>query len=84
MRVRYYSSGDLENAKPFSAIPSPSTFSMIRGSLPGGKYDKKSMNQMMEMFQKEYGNIVRFPKMLGRPEVVTVYKPEDMEKVKNV
>lgn len=82
MRIRYYSSGGLENAKPFSEIPSPSTFSMIRGSLPGGKYDKKTMNQMMRIFNEEYGNIVRFPAMLGRPEIVTVYKPEDMEKVK--
>jgi len=33
------------------------------------------------LMYKEYGNIVMFPAMLGRPEIAMAFNPEDYEKV---
>lgn len=73
---------DLEKAKPFKDIPNLSAFTMISRSFPGGKYYKISMKDLHASIRKEFGEIVRFPPMLGRPGAVITYKAEDFEKVK--
>lgn len=87
MRIRSFSSAvndlgsEIKNIKPLSAIPTPSMIQMIRGNLPGGKYYQKSLRDTMKLINEEYGEIVRLPGMLGMPEVVMTFNPENFEKV---
>ena len=77
-----YFGNDLQKVKPFTDIPNLSAFKMISRSIPGGKYYKISLIDIHSSIRKEFGDIVRFPAMLGRPAAVITYKPEDFEKVK--
>ena len=73
---------EIQNAKPFSEIPSLTFFKMVKESLPGGKYYKKSIREITKMFYDEFGDTIRIPAMLGRPEVVVTYNADNFEKVK--
>uniref|UniRef100_A0A0K8VA06 Putative cytochrome P450 12e1, mitochondrial n=1 Tax=Bactrocera latifrons TaxID=174628 RepID=A0A0K8VA06_BACLA len=68
---------DLENARPYSELPGPSKFEMIRGFLPGGIFYKKTFIEGMTDMTKKYGDIYRFPAMFGRPEMVLNLNPND-------
>ena len=72
---------ELQKAKPFTDIPNVSAFTLISRSLPGGRYHNISLKDMHISFRKEFGDIVRFPSMLGRPSIVFTYHAEDFEKV---
>lgn len=72
---------DLQKAKPFKDIPNVSAFTLISRSLPGGKYYKISLKDMHISFREEFGDIIRFPAMLGRPSIIFTYHAEDFEKV---
>nr|ARO50443.1 cytochrome P450 [Chironomus tentans] len=72
---------DIKNARPFSEIPKISFLKVARGNLPGGKYYKKSMREIQQLFYEEYGSIMTIPPMLGRPQFVITYNPEDFETV---
>jgi len=74
-------SSEIENAKPFSEMPTISFFKMVKESLPGGKYYKKSIKDVMRAFYDEFGEAVRIPAMLGNPEFVMSYNSENFEKV---
>lgn len=69
------------NTKPFEAIPSPSILSLISRGFPGGKYHKKSINEITEMLFEEYGPIYRLGGMLGNPDIVMTSNANDFEKV---
>jgi len=74
-------SNDIQNAKPFSEMPTFSFHKAIIYSLPGGKYYKKPLNQCSQMVKEEYGNILRISAMLRRPQYVITFNPDDFEKV---
>ncbi|CAG9797568.1 unnamed protein product [Chironomus riparius] len=75
---------DIKNARPFSEIPTMSFFKVAKGNLPGGRYYKKSMREMQQLFYEEYGNIMRIPAMLGRPQFIITFNPDDFETVYRV
>lgn len=87
MRIRFFSTpsnglgNEIEKIKPFITIPTISPMKLIQRSLPGGKYYKKSMNEIIKLFNEECGDIVRLPALLGQPEVIMTFKPENFEKV---
>jgi cytochrome P450 family 12 len=72
---------DIKNARPFSEIPTMSFFKVAKGNLPGGKYYKKSMREIQQLFYEEYGSIMKIPAMLGRPQFVITFNPDDFETV---
>lgn len=76
------SSEEFSKARPMSEIPGPSTFHLIKNTiLPSGKYYKAGLKQMHQKLNQEYGNVVSFPGMFGRPPMVFVYDPNDVETV---
>lgn len=72
---------DLQEAKPFKSIPSLSAFQLLARNMPGGKYYKNSLDQLHQSVRAEYGNIVKFPSILGMPSMVIAYDANDFEKV---
>ncbi|KAL7041073.1 hypothetical protein ACKWTF_000618 [Chironomus riparius] len=72
---------DIQNTKPYAEMPTLSFFKMVKENLPGGKYYKKSIKEITKMFYDEYGDTIRIPPMLGKPEVVITYNAENFEKV---
>lgn len=76
-----YIDKEWDTALPFKNIPGPSKLSLAFAFLPGGKYYNIDMVNMTTMFNAEYGEIMKFPDMFGRPGFVFVYDPNDFEKV---
>ncbi|XP_070500423.1 cytochrome P450 CYP12A2-like [Chironomus tepperi] len=76
-----YLGSEIENAKPFSEMPTISFLKMVKESIPGGKYYKKSIKEVLQAFNEEFGEAVRIPAMLGNPEVVMSYNSEYFERI---
>lgn len=74
---------DLEwdSALPYSKIPSPTLWHSLQNYKPGGRYHKASITQLHQLYREDFGDIVRFPGMLGRKDVVMTYRPDDFEKL---
>ena len=72
-----------KSAKPYEDIPGPKTsFDIIKlMGLPNSRYYNKPLNEMLQMFRKDYGNISFFPAFMGSKPFVITYLPEDAEKV---
>ncbi|ETN60582.1 cytochrome P450, family 12 [Anopheles darlingi] len=70
-----------QSAKPFKSIPSPSLMEMFRGFMKGGRYEGVPMADFHRLLREDYGNIVRIRGMLGKPDVVLTFEPQDFEKV---
>nr|XP_036212812.1 probable cytochrome P450 12e1, mitochondrial isoform X1 [Bactrocera oleae] len=71
-------SNNWENARPYSELPGPSIYEIIRGSLPGGVFYKKTtFIEVITTMKRIYGDIYRFPSMFGRPETVMNFNPND-------
>ncbi|KAG5675034.1 hypothetical protein PVAND_004973 [Polypedilum vanderplanki] len=68
------------DVKPFSQVPSLSAFEIIARNLPGGKFYNKSMKDLHLIMNAEFGNIVRFAGIFGRPPLLFVYDANDFEK----
>uniref|UniRef100_A0A182PZ56 Uncharacterized protein n=1 Tax=Anopheles epiroticus TaxID=199890 RepID=A0A182PZ56_9DIPT len=69
------------NAKPYSAIPTPSFLEMTRMFGKNGRYANLDLVEMHARLWEDYGDIVRFPGMFGRKDIVMTYSPPDIEKV---
>ncbi|KAG5667203.1 hypothetical protein PVAND_015194 [Polypedilum vanderplanki] len=69
----------VQNAKPYSEVPTVSVPKFILRNLPGGKYYKKSLKEIQESFYNEFGNIFKLPAMFGKPEMIFIYKADDFE-----
>lgn len=84
-RRRFHSSQvavDWNQAKPYESIPGPkNAFQMIRLLGPGGFFQKLSFDQMFRTFREKYGDIVRLPGILGQPDMVMTFLPDDIETV---
>ncbi|XP_054747205.1 probable cytochrome P450 12e1, mitochondrial isoform X1 [Anastrepha obliqua] len=70
-------SDSLENARPFSEMPGPSKYELIRGFMPGGEYSKQTFIAAIGKMQKKYGDVFYFPSILGKPEMVIDLNPAD-------
>lgn len=46
-----------------------------------GKYHKKPLIDMHKLMKEEFGSLVLFPAMFGRPQLAMSYNVEDAEKV---
>ncbi|CRK87076.1 CLUMA_CG000842, isoform A [Clunio marinus] len=77
--VDYKIQNEWKDAKPYEDIPALSKFQLTRRFLPGGKYYKKSFTEMHRLMRIEYGDIVKFPSVLGRPEMLMIFNVEDSE-----
>lgn len=73
---------EIRSAKPYSDIPSISAFKMVKENLPGGKYYKKSIKEINQMFYEDYGDVIRIPAILGKPEIVITFNAENFDKVR--
>lgn len=75
---------ELRNAKPPSEIPGPSAlpfFGTMHHFLPGGKFYNKQMTEITSMLQKEYGDLVLLRGVMGRPDLVLTFDPENIVKL---
>lgn len=71
-----------QNAKPYNQIPGPSMLKLIKETaLPGGRYYKLPMIEMMTKFRQDFGSILRLPGSFGRKDIVMLFSPDDIEKV---
>lgn len=68
-------------AKPYSQIPGPSAFGLIRGFVPGGKYYKMNAVDLSIKLQNEYGVLAKFPGLFGQRDMIFTFDPNDIEKV---
>ncbi|XP_055847822.1 cytochrome P450 CYP12A2-like [Episyrphus balteatus] len=64
-------------AKPFSEVPGPNKFQLIRGFLPGGAFHKKSMNDWALINRQLYGDLVRVPGVFGKKDILLSFNPDD-------
>lgn len=71
---------EYQNAKPFKDIPGPSGFKLLSNIiLPFGRYFGKDMVELSRELQKEYGNFVRFPSLLGKSPIYFIFDCNDSE-----
>ncbi|EDW61474.1 cytochrome P450 12b1, mitochondrial [Drosophila virilis] len=66
-------------AKPYAAVPGPGTCRVLSYFLPGGKLYNTNLIQMNRRMREWYGDIYRFPGMLGKKDVIFTYNPKDFE-----
>lgn len=85
--TRYWSSNtasndsEWKNAKPYSEIPGPSTFGLIRAFAPGGKYYNLNATDLMTKVLDDYGEIAKLPGFSGKRDMVFLFDPNDFETV---
>ncbi|GAB0092981.1 Cytochrome P450 [Sergentomyia squamirostris] len=68
-----------KDAKPYKSIPGPTTISLIRGFMPGGKFYDGDLSKMHKMLRDEYGDIYRIKGSFGKRDTVVVHDPQDFE-----
>ena len=69
-------------AKPISQMPGPSAFHLMSNMIrPSGKYYKMGLKELHTTFQREYGDVVKFPGLFGRAPFVFLYDADLVEKV---
>ncbi|XP_037921785.1 probable cytochrome P450 12a5, mitochondrial isoform X2 [Hermetia illucens] len=72
---------DWNTALPYEKISGPSRLTLIKDSLPGGKFTTLNLGDVMEQYRQQYGNIFKMPGMFGKPETVLVFDPKDFEAI---
>ncbi|CAO1429463.1 unnamed protein product [Diamesa hyperborea] len=72
---------DYQSASVYESVPGPSQFELIRGFLPGGKFQNVPLTDFIAKLHNDYGKLVKIPKMLGKPEIVFTNDPNDIEMV---
>nr|XP_019551560.2 LOW QUALITY PROTEIN: cytochrome P450 CYP12A2-like [Aedes albopictus] len=70
-----------ENALPYENIPRMKFLQSIKNFVPGGRYHDVSVTDMYRLLQEDFGDLIRFPGILGRKDVVMTFLPDDFEKV---
>lgn len=70
-----------DNAKPYDSIPRMTLMESVKNFFPGGRYHNVSITEMHRLFQEDYGDLIRFPGILGRKDTVMTYRPDDFEKL---
>lgn len=73
---------DYNKARPFSEIPGPSALQLMYHMLmPTGKYYKMGIEKLHSKMYEEYGAVAKFPGVMGRDPMVTLYDAKQVEKV---
>lgn len=70
-----------DEGKPFDKIPTVSQFSLLRGFLPGGKFDGMNQDEFHRWIKETYGDVIKFTGMFGRRDLVITFNPADFEKI---
>lgn len=70
-----------ESARPYEEIPGPSKFQLIRGFLPGGKFQGDSLKEFTKKCREEYGDLFKLPGTFGVKGMVMSYNPDHYEKI---
>ncbi|XP_075148687.1 cytochrome P450 CYP12A2-like [Haematobia irritans] len=70
-----------QTVKPYSEIPTMGLFKMMRNFLPGGKFAKLDIGDMVMAMKSELGPICKLKGALGRPDSVFSHNPQDIEKL---
>ncbi|KAH8407674.1 hypothetical protein KR222_010230, partial [Zaprionus bogoriensis] len=70
---------DWLQAKPYEEVPGPGTLRVLSYFLPGGKLYNMNLIQMNRRMREMYGDIYRFPGMMGKSDVIFTYNPVDFE-----
>ncbi|XP_062548455.1 cytochrome P450 CYP12A2-like [Armigeres subalbatus] len=68
-----------DSALPYSKIPGPGVFEMLKNFAPGGRYHNANFPQMHRLFREDYGDLVKMPGILGRNDVLMSFRPDDYE-----
>ncbi|XP_016991518.1 probable cytochrome P450 12b2, mitochondrial [Drosophila rhopaloa] len=68
-----------QQAKTYGEMPGPSSLRMISYFMPGGALRNTNLIQMNRRMREMYGDIYCIPGMMGKPNVVFTYNPEDFE-----
>ncbi|EDW48513.1 probable cytochrome P450 12b2, mitochondrial [Drosophila sechellia] len=68
-----------QQARPYGEIPGPSPLRMLSFFMPGGALRNTNLIQMNRVMREMYGDIYCIPGMMGKPNVVFTYNPEDFE-----
>nr|O44220.1 RecName: Full=Cytochrome P450 12b1, mitochondrial; AltName: Full=CYPXIIB1; Flags: Precursor [Drosophila acanthoptera]AAB88725.1 cytochrome P450 [Drosophila acanthoptera] len=66
-------------AKPYEKVPGPGTWQVLSYFLPGGKQYNTNLIQMNRRMREWYGDIYRFPGLMGKQDVIFTYNPNDFE-----
>uniref|UniRef100_A0A182SG32 Cytochrome P450 n=1 Tax=Anopheles maculatus TaxID=74869 RepID=A0A182SG32_9DIPT len=77
------------SAKPYKSIPSPKLFTFAKEFKEGGntpvddvgRYYDLTGGELYGRWRDDYGLLMRIKGMLGRPDIVITFRPEDFEKV---
>lgn len=70
---------EFSKALPFKAIPGPNKFELVKRFLPGGKFHKLSIIDVLSSMRSEFGDFYRMPGMFGQAATVITYDPNDVE-----
>lgn len=71
---------EYENAKPFKDIPGPSLFKFISDmAFPWSPYFRKDNLDMFKGLQKEYGNLVKMPTLMGKRSIYILFDAKEVE-----
>lgn len=70
-----------KNAKSYQEIPSPTTFDLIKGLLPGGNLVEMNGFDFLKTLNLEHGNIAKIQGVLGQRDLVVLFDPNDIAKV---
>lgn len=75
----------VQDAKPYSEVPGPKSLPILGNTwrlLPIiGQYEISDVAKLSGLFYKEYGKIVKLSGLMGRPDLLFVYDPDEIEKV---
>lgn len=75
LRVRRFSTA----VRPFEAIPGPKYVPWEM--FPGGKLYNKTFPEIHKHYRAKYGDLVKLPGFVGRPNIVISFSPDDFATV---
>ncbi|KXJ81215.1 hypothetical protein RP20_CCG021013 [Aedes albopictus] len=70
-----------DSALPYEKIPRMTLRQALKNFAPGGRYHNASAPEIHRLCQQDFGDLVRFPGILGRKDTVMTFLPDDFEKV---
>ncbi|XP_029727599.1 probable cytochrome P450 12a4, mitochondrial [Aedes albopictus] len=70
-----------DSALPYEKIPRMTLRQTLKNFAPGGRYHNASAPEIHRLCQQDFGDLVRFPGILGRKDTVMTFLPDDFEKV---
>uniref|UniRef100_A0A182K8E3 Cytochrome P450 n=1 Tax=Anopheles christyi TaxID=43041 RepID=A0A182K8E3_9DIPT len=79
--TKAYVDPEWSTAKPYKSIPSPKLFALASEFKEGGRYYDLTGADLFARWREDYGDLIRIKGMLGRPDIVLTFRPEDFEKV---